>query len=122
GGLCARGGGGVRAEEGLGGARGVRAGEEPPARITVVEHGMRLVVDVLHGQKTGLFLDQRDNRLRVRGLARGRRVLNAFAYTGGFAVAAAPGGARPALSLGTPRPARRLAGRARSHDRLRTTT
>jgi len=55
--------GGVRAEEGLGGARGVLAGEEPPARITVVEHGMRLVVDVLHGQKTGLFLDQRDNRL-----------------------------------------------------------
>jgi 23S rRNA (cytosine1962-C5)-methyltransferase len=95
--------GGVRAEEGLGGARGMLAGEEPPARITVVENGMRLVADVLHGQKTGLFLDQRDNRLRVRGLARGRRVLNAFAYTGGFTIAAALGGARHVVSVDTSR-------------------
>src|SRR5262245_7796028 len=97
--------GGVRAEEGLGGARGVLAGEEPPARIVVTEHGMRLVADVLHGQKTGLFLDQRDNRARVRALARGRRVLNAFAYTGGFAVAAALGGAAHVTSVDTSRPA-----------------
>ncbi len=95
--------GGVRAEEGLGGARGVLAGEEPPARITIVENGMRLVADVLHGQKTGLFLDQRDNRARVRGLASGRRVLNAFAYSGGFAIAAALGGARHVVSVDTSR-------------------
>jgi len=95
--------GGVRAEEGLAGARGVLAGEEPPARITIVENGMRLVADVLHGQKTGLFLDQRDNRLRVRGLSGGRRVLNAFAYTGGFAIAAALGGARHVVSVDTSR-------------------
>ena len=57
----------MRAEEGLGGARGVLAGEEPPARLAV--DGERACVSSstsLHGQKTGLFLDQRDNRARVR--------------------------------------------------------
>lgn len=97
--------GGVRAEEGLGGSRGALAGEEPPARLVVTEHGMRLVADVVHGQKTGLFLDQRDNRARIRALARGKRVLNAFAYTGGFAVAAALGGAAHVVSVDTSRPA-----------------
>jgi 23S rRNA (cytosine1962-C5)-methyltransferase len=95
--------GGVRAEEGLAGVRGVLAGEEPPARIAIVEHGMRLLVDVLHGQKTGLFLDQRDNRVRVRGLSSGRRVLNGFAYSGGFAIAAALGGAQHVVSVDTSR-------------------
>jgi 23S rRNA (cytosine1962-C5)-methyltransferase len=97
--------GGVREEEGIGGARGVLAGEEPPARLVVLERGMRLVADVLHGQKTGLFLDQRDNRARVRAIARGRRVLNAFSYTGGFAIAAALGGAAHVVSIDTSRPA-----------------
>jgi len=101
--------GGVRAEEGIGGARGVLAGEEPPARIAVVESGMRLLADVVHGQKTGLFLDQRDNRTRTRSLAAGRRVLNAFAYTGGFAIAAALGGASHVVSVDTSRPALELA-------------
>jgi 23S rRNA (cytosine1962-C5)-methyltransferase len=101
--------GGVRAEEGIGGARGVLAGEEPPTRLAVTEHGMRLLVDVVHGQKTGLFLDQRDNRARVRPLAAGRRVLNAFAYSGGFAIAAALGGAAHVVSVDTSRPALELA-------------
>jgi 23S rRNA (cytosine1962-C5)-methyltransferase len=100
--------GGVRAEEGLGGARGVLAGEEPPARLVVTEHGMRLVADLRHGQKTGLFLDQRDNRARIRMLAHGMRMLNAFAYTGGFAVAAALGGAAHTVSVDTSRPALEL--------------
>jgi 23S rRNA (cytosine1962-C5)-methyltransferase len=100
--------GGVRAEEGIGGTRGVLAGEEPPARVVVTEQGMRLVADLLHGQKTGLFLDQRDNRGRVRMLARGTRVLNAFGYTGGFAVAAALGGAAHVVSVDTSRPALEL--------------
>jgi 23S rRNA (cytosine1962-C5)-methyltransferase len=95
--------GGVRAEEGLGGARGVLAGEEPPARLTVTENGMHLLADVLHGQKTGLFLDQRDNRARIRTLASGLRVLNAFAYTGGFAIAAALGGATHVVSVDSSR-------------------
>src|SRR5262249_42417349 len=91
--------GGVRAEEGIPGARGVLAGEEPPARIAIVEDGARFIVDVLHGQKTGFFLDQRETRARLRSLARDRRVLNAFAYSGAFAIAAALGGAREIVSV-----------------------
>jgi 23S rRNA (cytosine1962-C5)-methyltransferase len=67
----------------------------PPSRtvVPIEEHGVASVVDVAHGQKTGAFLDQRDNRLRVGQLARGRRVLNLFSYTGGFGLHAARGGA-----------------------------
>src|SRR5690242_10837803 len=101
--------GGVRAEEGIPGARGVLAGEEPPARITISEDGARFVVDVLHGQKTGFFLDQRETRARLRVLARDRRVLNAFAYTGAFAVVAALGGARDIVSVDSSRLALALA-------------
>ncbi len=107
-GILERSEGGVRAEEGLGGARGVLAGDEPPARVVVTERGMRLVADLAHGQKTGLFLDQRENRARIRPLASGARVLNAFAYTGAFAVAAALGGASHVVSVDTSRPALEL--------------
>src|SRR5439155_18314634 len=58
--------GGVRAEEGIPGARGVLGGEEPPARLVIEEEGARFLVDVLHGQKTGFFLDQRETRMRLR--------------------------------------------------------
>jgi 23S rRNA (cytosine1962-C5)-methyltransferase len=101
--------GGVRAEEGLPGARGVLAGEEPPPRLAIEEDGCRFLVDVLHGQKTGFFPDQRESRERVRALAKGRRVLNAFAYSGAFAIAAARGGAREVVSVDTSRPALALA-------------
>jgi 23S rRNA (cytosine1962-C5)-methyltransferase len=68
-------------------------GAEPPERIAVDEHGTTILVDVRRGQKTGLFLDQRENRRLVRELARGRpEALNLFGYTGGFSVAAALGG------------------------------
>lgn len=62
-------------------------------RTTVVEAGIRFVVDLKGGQKTGFFCDQRENRLAVRNLARGKRVLDAFSYTGGFALNAAFAGA-----------------------------
>ena len=101
--------GAVRTEEGLAGARGVLAGEEPPARVAIVEDGARFLVDVLHGQKTGFFLDQRESRARVRALAAGRRVLNAFAYTGGMGITAALGGAAEVVSVDTSRPALALA-------------
>jgi 23S rRNA (cytosine1962-C5)-methyltransferase len=69
------------------------SGPEPPARVLVREHGTAMEVDLDHGQKTGAFLDQRENRARVRGLARGRaRALNLFSYAGGFSIAAALGG------------------------------
>ncbi len=85
-------------------------GEEPPDRIAIVEHGMKLLVDVRRGQKTGLFLDQRENRRLVRELARGRaEALNCFSYTGGFSVAAALGGARHVVSVDVDREAIALA-------------
>lgn len=82
-------------------ARGqVLWGAEPPAELVVVENGMRIAVDVRAGQKTGYFLDQRENRLALRRFARGRtRALNCFSYTGGFSIAAALGGAREVISL-----------------------
>lgn len=74
-------------------------GEAPPDRITVTEHGVPFVVDLAHGQKTGAFLDQRENRRRVGQLARGRRVLNLFSYAGGFSLHAARGGAAKCTSV-----------------------
>ena len=70
-----------------------------PEPLTLLEDGLRYRVDVAHGQKTGFYLDQRDNRHRIRGLAHDRDVLNCFCYTGGFAIAALAGGARSALSI-----------------------
>ena len=74
-------------------------GSEPDGPVIFLENGLRFEADVLRGQKTGFFLDQRDNRLAVRQLAAGREVLNLFSFSGGFSVAAAAGGARRAVSL-----------------------
>lgn len=68
-------------------------GPPPPEPITVTEHGMRLVASLAHGQKTGLFLDHRDSRATVRALADGAKVLDLYAYVGGFSAAAGLGGA-----------------------------
>jgi 23S rRNA (cytosine1962-C5)-methyltransferase len=84
-------------------------GEPPPDTITVRENGVAMVVDLAHGQKTGAFLDQRDNRARVRDLAAGRRVLNLFSYAGGFSTAAALGGARQVTSVDVAHAAHRAA-------------
>ena len=67
--------------------------------VTFVETGLRFEADVLHGQKTGFFLDQRENRRQVESLARGRDVLNAFSFSGGFSLYAARGGARSVTDL-----------------------
>lgn len=78
----------------------VVSGPTPPERVVVRERGMAMEVDLFHGQKTGAFLDQRDNRARVRALAAGRRrVLNLYSYAGGFSVAAALGGAAHVTSV-----------------------
>lgn len=78
-------------------------------RCAIVENGLDFRVDVEAGQKTGFFLDQRDNRQRVRELASGRAVLDAFCYTGGFAVAALAGGANRVLALDSSAPALKVA-------------
>lgn len=74
-------------------------GEPPPPRERVMENGLSFDADLTSGQKTGLFLDQRDNRELVRELAQGRSVLNLFSYTGGFSVYALAGGARRVVSV-----------------------
>jgi 23S rRNA (cytosine1962-C5)-methyltransferase len=80
-------------------------GELPPDDVVVVENGMKLHVDLYHGQKTGLFFDHRDNRAYVREIASGLSVLNLFAYTGGFSVAAGLGNARSVTSVDIAAPA-----------------
>ena len=77
----------------------VLQGEALTAPIIFSENGLRFESDPVHGQKTGFFLDQRENRTRVEKLAKGKRVLNAFSYTGGFSVYAARGGAKEVISL-----------------------
>jgi 23S rRNA (cytosine1962-C5)-methyltransferase len=72
---------------------------EAGAPIIFLESGLRFEADVLRGQKTGFFLDQRENRREVETLAPGRRVLNAFSFSGGFSVYAARGGATAATDL-----------------------
>jgi 23S rRNA (cytosine1962-C5)-methyltransferase len=74
-------------------------GPPPPDTQEVREHGVPFVVDLARGQKTGAFLDQRENRRRVGALAGGRRVLNLFSYAGGFSLHAALGGATRVTSV-----------------------
>jgi 23S rRNA (cytosine1962-C5)-methyltransferase len=98
----------VRSLEGLAERSGPLRGQTPDA-VEISEHGLRYRVDVRAGQKTGFYLDQRDNRARVRELAADREVLNCFAYTGGFTLAALAGGARSVLSVESSGPALALA-------------
>ena len=85
-------------EEGKGGGR-LLWGEEPADPVVIREHGVRFGVDVRRGQKTGFFLDQRENRALVRRLSRGASVLNCFSFSGGFSVNAALGGASRVFSV-----------------------
>lgn len=72
---------------------------ELPAQVLAREHGNAFEVDIVQGQKTGFFLDQRDNRALVGAFSKGMRVLNVFSYTGGFSVSALAGGAKEVHSL-----------------------
>lgn len=108
-GVFERSAGGARREEGLADRVERAAGEEPPERIEIHEAGARFLVDVRAGQKTGFYLDQRLSRELVARLAAGRDVLNCFAYTGAFAVAAGRAGAARVVSVETSGPALQLA-------------
>ena len=90
---------GIRAQDGLPPSGGLLAGELPAEPIEIREGNCRFLVDIVHGQKTGFYLDQRLNRALVADYAAGRDVLNAFSYTGGFAASALRGGARHAVNL-----------------------
>jgi len=89
----------LRRWEGLKRSVGVLSGSEPPASIEIEENGLFFGVDIKGGQKTGFFLDQRESRAVVGAISKGKRVLNCFAYTGGFSVYAARGGAQEIVSV-----------------------
>ena len=85
--------------------------------ILFQENGLTFEVDPVRGQKTGFFLDQRDNRARVERLSQGQSVLNVFAYSGGFSVYAARGGAQHIISVDSNTPALESAVRNMAHNR-----
>ncbi|BEN25035.1 23S rRNA (cytosine(1962)-C(5))-methyltransferase RlmI [Serratia marcescens] len=91
----------VRKKEGLPLAQGSVFGDLPPELLPITEHGMKLLVDIQQGHKTGFYLDQRDSRLAARNYSAGRRVLNCFSYTGAFAVSALMGGCAQVISVDT---------------------
>lgn len=90
----------------------------PPNLILFRENGLIFESEPIHGQKTGFFLDQRDNRARVEKLSKGKFVLNVFAYTGGFSVYAARGGAKEVVSVDISAPALEAALRNMTHNKL----
>jgi len=89
----------VRALEGLTPVIAALRGAREPTRIAISEQGLQFEIDLEHGHKTGFYLDQRDNRRRVRTLARGRDVLDGFCYSGGFALNALAGGAKSVTAV-----------------------
>lgn len=95
--------------EGLHLADRLLRGTQPDGPVFVQEHALRFGVDLAEGQKTGYYLDQRENRRVAGGLATGRRVLDMFCYSGGFAVACAAAGARSVLAVDTSAKATALA-------------
>lgn len=101
---------GSRLEEGLQKREGLIYGA-PFGEITIVENGIRFLVDPVEGQKSGFFLDQREMRRAVFELSKGKRVLNCFSYTGGFSLYALKGGAESVTSVESSAPALALANR-----------
>jgi len=95
----------LRTEKGIGKLEGVELhdgplwGDAPPPDLVIVENGLRVSIDLAEGQKTGYYLDQRDNRLAVARLSVGKRVLDAFCYSGGFSLHAARAGAVEVLGV-----------------------
>ncbi len=80
-------------------------GRLPDSQLVIKEHGLKFEVDLIHGQKTGFFLDQRQNRRTIERWSKGMRVLNLFSYTGGFSLYAARGGATRVISVDSARAA-----------------
>lgn len=101
----------VRSLEGLNERTGLVAGRMPEAPIEITEYGLRFDVDIESGQKTGFFLDQRENRQTILPYVQGASVLNCFCYTGAFSVYALSGGAGHVLSIDSSEPALQAVGK-----------
>ncbi|WP_341501253.1 class I SAM-dependent methyltransferase [Gallaecimonas sp. GXIMD4217] len=99
----------VRRKEGLEPVMGPLQGEAPSEPVVIEENGIRLLVDVPGGHKTGYYLDQRDNRAAVMPHVKDKAVLNCFSYTGGFGVYALKGGAARVTQVDVSGPALALA-------------
>jgi 23S rRNA (cytosine1962-C5)-methyltransferase len=84
---------------------------ESPAEVIIKENGHKFIVDMASGQKTGFFIDQRDNRELLGKYSKGKTVLNTFSYTGGFSVYAAAAGATKVVSVDVSKPAIELCNR-----------
>ena len=95
----------VRAKEGLAERSGLLYGAQPPNPVIIEENGARFAVDVRHGQKSGFYFDQRCARAAVAAYVDGRTVLNAFSYTGAFAVSALLAGAGHVINIDSSAPA-----------------
>lgn len=89
----------VRKLEGLKPRKGGVSGKIPENYIEIIENGNKFLVDIVNGQKTGFYLDQRDNRLKIKQYSAERKVLNCFSYTGAFTVYALKGGAQHVTSI-----------------------
>ena len=108
-GILERSEGPARRLEGFADRTGWVWGEEAPELISIRENGLAFEVDIRTGQKTGFFLDQRNNRSQVGSLSHGLSVLNCFSYTGAFSVYAARGGAKRVVSVDSSEPANEAA-------------
>ncbi len=98
-----------RSLEGLPQSIGPLAGNPPPPLLEISENSLKFLVDITSGQKTGLYLDQRDNHLAVSAIAKGCEVLDCFSYSGGFAVSALAGGAKRVVMVDSSGPSINLA-------------
>lgn len=114
----------IRTEKGIGLLEGLELhdgpmrGQVPPANLTIIENGLKIQVNIAEGQKTGYYHDQRDNRLAVARWAKGRRVLDAFSYTGGFGLHCAQAGASSVECLDISAPALAMAQQNAENNQL----
>lgn len=89
----------ARKLEGLAHANGLLSGVQPPDFLEIKENGFRFLVNLQHGQKTGFYLDQRENRQRIARFAKDKSVLEAFSYSGSFGIYARAAGAKSVVSI-----------------------
>lgn len=106
----------ARALEKLPDREGLLRGRANSGSLLIRENGLDFIVDPEHGQKTGFYLDQRRNRMRLRQLAAGRDVLNCFCYSGAFSIYALAGGAKSVLSVDSSGEALAIARENTSHN------